>query len=144
MERNQQRIARRALWLARLVALGVLLLAVLVLAGWLLDKPLLKGSLPSQVAMKANTAVGVCPGCARVVVAGRRAAASRWQQIALGFALVAALGAVSVAEYLLGTNLGIDQLFFREPAGALGTSHPGRMAPLTAVNFVLLGTALEV
>jgi PAS domain S-box-containing protein len=121
----------------------VLLLAVLVLAGWALDNQLLKGSLPSQVAMKANTAVAFALAALALWLLAGRAAASRWQQIALGFALVvAALGAVSLIEYLLGANLGIDQLLFREPVGAFGTSNPGRMAPLTAVCFVLLGTAL--
>jgi PAS domain S-box-containing protein len=143
MEPNQQRIARRAVWLARLVAIGVLLLAVVVLAGWALDNPLLTGALPGQVAMKANTAVGFGLTALALWLLVGRAAPPRWQWVALGCALVVtALGAVSLIEYLLEANLGIDQLLFREPAGAFGTSHPGRMAPLTAVCLVLLGTAL--
>jgi PAS domain S-box-containing protein len=130
-------------WFVRSVATGVLLIAVLVLAGWLLDKPLLKSVLPDQVSTKANTAIGFALAALALWLLEDRQAAPWRRRAELGCALVvAALGAVSVAEYLLGTNLGIDQLIFREPAGAIGTSHPGRMAPWTAVNFVLLGTAL--
>ena len=143
MERDPQPTSHGAVWFARSVATGVLLLAVLVLAGWLLDKPLLKSVLPDQVSIKANTAIGFALAALALWLLEDRPAAPWRRRVVPGCALVvAALGAVSVAEYLLGTNLGIDQLFFREPAGALGTSHPGRMAPLTAVNFVLLGTAL--
>src|SRR5208283_2194878 len=41
-----------------------------------------------------------------------------------------------------GVDFGIDQLLFREAVGAVGTLSSGRMAPVTAVNFLLLGCAL--
>src|SRR3990170_4907999 len=143
MERDPQPTSHPAVWFVRSVATGVLLLAAFVLAGWLLDKPLLKSVLPGYVAMKANTAIGFAlVALALWLLEGRTAAPWR-RRVVLGCALVvAALGAASLAEDLLGTNLGIDQLFFLEPAGAFGTTSPGRMAPLTAVSFVLLGTAL--
>jgi PAS domain S-box-containing protein len=52
------------------------------------------------------------------------------------------IGLLTLSQYLFNWNLGIDQLVFREIAGAVGTSHPGRMAPNTALNFLLLGLAL--
>jgi len=53
-----------------------------------------------------------------------------------------ALGLLTLSEYVVGWDLRIDQLLFQEPAGSAGTFHPGRMAPTTALNFVLLGLAL--
>ena len=55
---------------------------------------------------------------------------------------VAALGAAVAAEYILGTSLGIDNLLGRGPHVEINTSDPGRLAPETAANFVLLGLAL--
>ena len=45
------------------------------------------------------------------------------------------IGVLTVAEYLLGRSLGIDELAFRD-VGALATVHPGRLAPQTAIAFV--------
>ena len=52
------------------------------------------------------------------------------------------IGLLTLGEYLLGVDLGIDQLLFREPAGAVGTLAPGRMAPASAINIFLLGCVL--
>lgn len=52
------------------------------------------------------------------------------------------LGALTLSQYLFGWNLDIDQMLAREPAGAFGTLAPGRMAPTSALDFVLVGLAL--
>jgi len=51
MEQDQKSESRAAAGLARLIGIGVLLLALLVLAGWVLDKPLLKSVFPGFVSM---------------------------------------------------------------------------------------------
>src|SRR5208337_4030797 len=57
--------------------------------------------------------------------------------------IVALVGLLSVTERLAGWNLGIDQLLFREPAAdAFFSVRPGLMAPITALDFLLLGLAL--
>jgi hypothetical protein len=58
-------------------------------------------------------------------------------------AITALLGLLSLAEHLAGWELGIDQLLFREPAAdAFVSVRPGLMAPITALDFLLLGIAL--
>ncbi|MEI6226770.1 MAG: PAS domain S-box protein, partial [Deltaproteobacteria bacterium] len=110
---------------------------VAVLVGWALDLPTLKSVLPGVVSMKANTALGF-------VLAGlslslrERGRASRITTGALAGA-TALLGFLTLVEYALGVNLGIDQFLFREAAGTVGTLSPGRMAPTTAVSFLLVG-----
>jgi PAS domain S-box-containing protein len=52
------------------------------------------------------------------------------------------LGALTLVEYSLGWNLGIDEMLFPEDFGATHTTSPGRMAPTTAINFILLGSAI--
>ena len=65
-------------------------------------------------------------------------------QISRACALLAGLiGLLSLAEYAFAWNPGFDQWLFPEPPGAVGTSHPGRMAPDTAICFVLLAVGGE-
>src|SRR5258708_31256743 len=52
-------------------------------------------------------------------------------------ALIAALiGAATIGEYLFRVNLGIDPVFATDYLRT-GTSHPGRMAPQTALGSML-------
>jgi PAS domain S-box-containing protein len=45
-------------------------------------------------------------------------------------------------EYLLGINIGIDQILFKEAAGALNTSSPNRMGFSAALSLFIAGVAL--
>jgi PAS domain S-box-containing protein len=133
-------------WFARAAGLGATLVGFVVLCGWLFDIASLKSVLPDLVAMKFNTALGfVLTGISLWLLApdslsegkrGLRFAA----MICAG--LVALVGALTLSEYVFTWNAGIDQLLFTEMGPAVETSHLGRMAPITALNFLLLGLAL--
>ena len=118
-----------------------------VLLGWLLDIPELKSLSPQWVTMKTNTALGfVLAGLALWLKAADPARSGRFwrwgERLLAGVVLL--IGALSLFEYLSGTDLGIDQLLFHEPAGAIGTLAPNRMAPVSALCFMLFGAALLV
>lgn len=130
---------------ARIVAVvAAALLAVvggLVLFGWSRDVEGLKRLSGGLVSMKANAAAAFLLGGAALVL---RSSDARWARIA-GYVpafVMAAIGGVTLAEYLVGWDAGIDQILFPEAAGAPGTSHPGRMAPNSATSFFLSGVAL--
>jgi PAS domain S-box-containing protein len=58
-------------------------------------------------------------------------------------AITAFVGLLSLTEYITGWDLAIDQLLFREPAAdAFLSVRPGLIAPITALDFLLLGLAL--
>ncbi|MEW5858894.1 MAG: PAS domain S-box protein, partial [Cyanobacteriota bacterium] len=63
----------------------------------------------------------------------------RWGQWFAG--IVAIVGLLTLMQYVLGWDFGIDQLLFKA-SDTFGTSSPGRMAPNTALNFLMLGVAL--
>jgi PAS domain S-box-containing protein len=129
--------------LVRRIGIGVFCLSVVVLTGWFLDSTILKSVVPGQVSMKVNTAVGLALVALALRLSGKYAGGPRRDWIALCGALAAvALGAATLAEYWLKVDLGIDEFFFRDSAHAVATSNPGRMAPLTAADFVLLGVSL--
>ncbi|MBI2928673.1 MAG: PAS domain S-box protein [Verrucomicrobia bacterium] len=135
---------------SRAMALMVALGGSVVLAGWLLDIPSLKSIAPGLVTMKVNTALGfVLAGLALRVIA---AAEERNPSLNAGLArrrlgqccglLLAALGMLTLSEYAVGWDLGIDQLLIRVSATGAGETWPGRMSAAGASGFVLLGFCL--
>src|SRR5438552_2852631 len=135
---------RRFRVLPPLAGAVVILLGLLGLAGWAFDISALKSVWPGLVPMKANTA-------GALILAGVSLLLHRHpdpfhpflrhfgQLCAL---IVAAIGVLTLTEYLLSMDLGIDQLLFRAPLPEAAKSFPGRMALPTATNLLLVGAAL--
>lgn len=109
----------------------------LVLLGWLLGIPLLKSIHPELTTMKPNTAL-------LFIVLGlglrhvKREGDHRIRTAAAALVLVVATA--TAAEYALGWELGIDDLFFRDDVGP--RARHGRMAPATAFNFMMLAASI--
>lgn len=125
-------------------AAAVMAAGAFVLLGWALRLEALKCLVPGTVSMKANTALGFLAAGLSLLLfnfSGPGEAAKRRLALALA-AFTGLLGLASLSQYLFGRDLGIDQLLFTEPAGAVGTVSPGRMAPVTAFDFILCGLAL--
>ena len=116
---------------------------LLVLGGWVLDLPSLKGPVAGLVQMKANAAIGLFAMGFSLLLLTLRPSRGRRVVAALAGGAAVLIGALTLAEYLLGHNLGIDELFFMDEHGD-ATVHPGRPAPQTAIEFLCLGTALVV
>lgn len=133
---------------SRLAGAVVLLLGILVLAGWAWDVAALKSVLPEFVPMQPNAALALAlSGIALLVRIPFSSRSPAWIEVIRPWlvracaAVVAVIGVLTLAEYVLGRDFGIDQLLLKELPGAFGTSFPGRMAPATALNFVLVGAA---
>ncbi len=96
--------------------------------------------------MKANTAAAfVLAGLSLFLLDPENSTVSARARRLGGRAAAAAtalLGAMTLAEYLLHRDLGLDLLLFPDASSSIAISPPGRMAPHTAFNFVLLGGAL--
>jgi PAS domain S-box-containing protein len=112
------------------------------LAGWLFGVEALQSFRYGHATMKMNTAVSlVLGGLALILTAWRpetrpQLIVARWCAL-----LVALVGSMTLAEYLTGIDLGIDELLIdasHEPDEA----PPGRMAPNTASCLFLIGLAL--
>jgi two-component system, cell cycle sensor histidine kinase and response regulator CckA len=113
-------------------------LGVLVLAGWLFDMPVLKSVHPSFATMKANTAACFLLVGSALFLRNR----GRHMLVARALAAVVLLiAALTLLEYATGWSLGIDEALFRDDARR-PNQPPGRMSYATAINFLLLGSAL--
>lgn len=128
-------VAARGESVARLLAFPVMLVGVVILAGW---------GFGFASMMKPNTAVSCLLAGAALWLLSQPApwTARRRQAGGVLALLVAGLGIVTLIQYLTGEMLHVDQLIFREATTLAGGPFPGRMAITTALSFALLGSAL--
>ncbi|MFB2967898.1 sensor histidine kinase [Aerosakkonema sp. BLCC-F183] len=132
---------------SRKAATTVLLIGCVVIAGWIFDIAILKSILPGLVSMKTNTAICfILSGTSlqlwhRALKNIPRLPHLRIAAVACA-SLVISIGLLTLIQYSFNLNFGIDELFFKDNTSAVGTAYPGRMAPNTALNFFLLGSAL--
>jgi PAS domain S-box-containing protein len=125
-----------------LVAAATFLVAGIVLAGWFFDIEPLRQLVPGQVSMKANTALGflICSSILYLSQLGD-SRARKALCIALEAALLA-LAVATLAQYIFGLHFNIDQMLVRATQDTFLTSAPGRMAPTTAIGFILFAAAV--
>ena len=145
---------------SRASALLAIILGVVVLGGWLYGVPILRQLHPSFASMKANTALSfLLSGVALwVLTAPSFVVSTGWPERVSGLPkaspgpvprgavtscalLVTLLAGLTLAEYLLDADLGIDQALVPQHFRIQG-AHAGRMAPITALSFLLVGVAL--
>ncbi len=122
-------------------------IAAAVITGWIFDIRPLKTVLPGLVCMNPMSAV--CFGIFGAALLWRESpyavlrAAARWLPL---WPLI--IGASKLWDLIAGighgTELGLDQILFRDQLALIPGMAPNRMAPNTALNFCLLGIALHL
>ncbi len=131
---------RRARMVAAGCAASALVITVLVFIGYATHNPRLASFIENGVAMRPNAALSaVLCGVAVLLLVSGGARARRAAQV-LG-AMVLVIAALTACEYLLGVNVGIDELFFH----AFVPNQNGqsaRMSHLAIFEFLLLSCAL--
>lgn len=123
---------------ANVALAAVVAIAVLVLARWLFDVAAPDGLAPAGARMKANVAIAFLFAAASLTMVARRGASS----VVLG-GMTALIGALTLLQFLSGSNIGLDELAVHDHSHAFNQS-PGRMAPFTAWSFVVLGLGLAL
>jgi signal transduction histidine kinase len=143
VEAPNLRLGATLRWCSFLAGGMVALVGGAVLLGWGLHIPLLISIRPLWVAMKPNTALALLLSGAALCMLSPAAPPTLVRGCGRALAGATALvGLLTAGEYLSGRSFRVDQLLFAEPSGAIGTSHPGRMAPTAALDLFLCGVAL--
>jgi len=143
MSEPNARLFKNLLLYCQFTAIAVMGLGGLVLYGWAFGIEPLKTVFPGLVAMKVNTALGLIFSAASLWLQLPETSPPLRGRIARFLALlVTSIGAATLSEYVFGLNLGIDQLFLKDPQMSYGTTAPGLMAPTSAAAFVAIGLAL--
>lgn len=137
------RLASRFQLLAKATSAAIILLSLLVLAGWAFNIEPLKSVVPGMVAMNpGGTAIGFLLAASALWL--RLDRHSLWRN-RLGRALaigVALLAAFRLVDYGFGWDISPDTWLFHVKLQQYAT--PNRMAPNTAACFFLCGLAIAV
>ncbi len=113
------------------------ILGLLVVIGWYSRNETLIQVVPYYAPLQFNTALGF-------LLCGIGLFAATFRKIipaTICGGAAAALGGLTLIQYLANINFGIDSLLF-DPYITVETSHRGRMAPNTAICFLLCGIAV--
>jgi two-component system cell cycle sensor histidine kinase/response regulator CckA len=111
----------------------ILVVAVMILAGWTFHIPALFQPVPGSATMKATTAVGFIGIALSILLQARR----QLPRLAVALGLfVAVLGVLSLGHVAFGPEFVIDQFWLSEG----DPLH--RMSPITAFDFSVIGLAL--
>ena len=124
--------------LARATSIFALVLGWLVLLGWQLDLPILRSTLPGRVAMNPMTALTFMLAAGSLWLQVEPFADRRklWWAGRVAASLVLLVGLITLVGYVVGQNLGLDQLLFQSRLEG------NRIAPNTGLSLLLLGAAL--
>lgn len=135
-------------FLTKIAVLIAVTLGSMVLAGWLWGIRPLTSLIPNYATMKPNTAF--CFVVAGLALWLLRRPSTRvksanpfhppWGQICAF--LVALVGVLTLGEYCLKLNFGIDEMLLQDPWTDLRVSPAGRMSIATAFGFFMLGSSL--
>lgn len=121
----------------------VTLVGGIVLVGWWFNVASLKTVAPGLVSMKANTAICLLAAGAALFLLNERFSGVVRKRIGLFLALaVFVIAGLTLVEYTLRLDLGIDELLFDDDTRVTATSHPGQMAPVTTLCLLLVSVAL--
>ena len=111
-------------------------LGLAVIIGWMSHQAILIQIFPQYAPMQYNAAICfVMSGWGLALLMLRRR-----RLVTIMGAIVVVIGGLTLLQYLGDVNFGIDELFWQHQI-TVKTSHQGRMAPNTALAFVLIGGA---
>jgi PAS domain S-box-containing protein len=128
---------------ALIPGVGVALLGALALAGWVLQVEALKSIIPGADPMKPNMAAAILFCGAALSLLSRKRLTKPIRVCAAAIAAtVILLSALTIGEYVFDLDLGIEHWLMGDVRADPEVPHPGRMAPITAVCFILVGVAL--
>lgn len=116
--------------------------SVLVLAGWAADSESLKRVIGRSVAMNPSTALCFLSLGAVLLLSLKGPNPRVRVFFRLAMAMTVLISASRLAGYAFGFDSLFDRLLFASKLAATESEPPNRMAPATALNFVLAVTAL--
>ena len=137
-------IHQRLRSLASVGAFVTILVSVADLFGWALRIPVLTAVFPGFVTMKPITAI-CFSACATslLFLSPEQSLTDLRRRAAQALALIpTVIGIGTLIEFIIDRDLHFEEHLFRPALRASGLQHPGQMAFISAVAFVLLGLSL--
>lgn len=130
--------------ITELLGIFISLIAVVVMAGWILGIEGLKNILPAKISMTFSTALAFfLSGCALYFMARFQKGGKDLALVILPVVclIILLLMTSLLASTLMGANIGIENLFVKEPLIVIPGDVPGRPSVATMINFVMMAIA---
>lgn len=130
--------------ISELLSLIIFFCGLAVIYGWIINIPFLKSIFPDMAATKVNAALCfILSGLALWLLQEKRSKSASGILIVRSLAVMVFLvGFLTLIEYLVGVDLGIDKLLMEGSALTPLKGIPHRMPLDSAINFVLIGIAI--
>jgi PAS domain S-box-containing protein len=107
--------------------------------GWFFDIDIFKTVFPGMIPMKFNTALSFF----LLGISLFFHLIDKFKTIiTVVFVFVSLIGFLTLFEHIYAVDFGIDEFFWKDVKNPIATSNPGRMSPVTAFGFSMIGTAL--
>lgn len=120
-----------------------MLIGTIVIISWFTDNDFLSMIIPGQLKMKFNGALGfVFSSIVLLLYLLQEKNKMRTSVSVLLSVIISLIGLLTLIEYIFGFNLGIDELFVRDELRTTAIYYAGRMSPISAINFLLIGVGL--
>jgi signal transduction histidine kinase len=124
-------------------AILVILIGFLAIIGWVLGVTAFKSVMPTWETMSPNVATALIFAGISILFQYPSDRSQTLKVVGkMVGAFIALLGFITIIEYLLSWNLHIDRILFPQSIELNNMHFHGRMAPLTALNLILVGIAL--
>ena len=121
--------------------IATLIIGILVIIGWVMHNDFLRMIVAGQVKMKFNVAVCFVLSSIVLLIYLFNSNSKRYRSVIAFLSFVICMtGFLTLVEYIFSVNIGIDELFFIDEQRTSATYYAGRMSPLSAVFFILIGT----
>ena len=126
-----------------MLAMGTVLISGIALIGWWTDHAALAVYLPGIANMTFNTALCFMLVALACCMPDKNVQTTASLRLGVGL-LIGLFAVLTRLQDVFGLNFGIDNLLFDSRGYGLLSPHPGRMSPLTATGFFLIGIILSL
>ena len=120
-----------------------MIIGTLVIIGWVTHNDFLMSIVPGGVKMKFNSALCFLLSSMVLLLHFFPVKNKLQHRIPIAFSVLVSLtGLLTLLEYIFNYNIGIDEFFVRDELSPSAIHYAGRMSPLSALNFLLIGIGL--
>ncbi|MBM4241785.1 MAG: hypothetical protein FJ150_09025 [Euryarchaeota archaeon] len=128
---------------SKITSLSVIVIGILILIGWAFNITILKTPNIVFPTVKSNVGIAfILIGISLWFLQKEKKSQLEYFIVKICALIVVVLGFLTITEYIFNINLGIDQILFKEPWGAVDTVSPNRMAFTASLNVFLIGISL--
>lgn len=144
LNKNNNSLNYAFIRLAKISCLLTWMISAFVLFGWILDISWLRNIFPNTVTMVVNTALAfiLLSGALWIFISDEKLSTQKKFFMMISALLVIFLGMMTLFEIIFNWQTGVNTFIFKPTFQEVGSTAPGQMAPNTAINFILLGSAL--